>query len=124
MNFMAEKYRALRDKKAEIEARHKEELKPIREVMDQLEGLMQKQLNDAGSSSIKTDGGTVISSTRRSITIEDPDKFRSWCLANSMHQLLENRVSKEAVEEYVGKGNPLPPGLKVSSVSSIQVRKN
>ena len=124
MAFMAEKYRQLRERKDAIKARHLEELKPFIDAMNQIEGLMQRQLNDANATSMRTEGGTVIQATRRSITVEDPEKFRQWAEVSGHTGMYGNRVSKEAVEEYVGKGNPLPPGLKMSAVTSIQVRNN
>lgn len=124
MDFLAEKYRALRDKKDEIKAAQALVLKPFTDAMDQIEGMMQAQLNALGASSAKTSAGTVIQSVRRSITVADPEEFRQWAESSGHTGFYENRVSKEAIEEYVKKGNQLPPGLKTSSVTTIQVRKN
>lgn len=123
MDVAAEKYRALRDKKKEIQARHAAELAPFNEAMEQLEAVMLDALNQLGSNSMKTDAGTVYKSTRVSYSIADPDEFRNFVEANGLPQLYENRPSKEALEHYVAGGNPLPPGIKRSSDVTINVRK-
>lgn len=124
MAVLAEKYRLLRDRKDEIKKKHAEELAPFTKAMDELEALMQKQLESANASSIRTDSGTVIRAVRQSFTIEDPGAFRQWAEANGLTTMYENRVSKEAIEAYVAQGNQLPPGIKTSAVTTIQVRKN
>ncbi len=124
MDFMAEKYRQLRDKKDLIKQRHAVELKPFTEAMDQLEAEMQRQLEAQNASSMKTAAGTVIRAVRRSITVADPEEFRQWAEANGMMGMYQNRVSPEAVEAYVEQGNQLPPGLKHTAITTIQVRKN
>ena len=52
MDFMAEKYRQLRERKDLIKERHSKELKPFTEAMDQLEAEMQRQLEAQNASSI------------------------------------------------------------------------
>lgn len=72
---------------------------------------------------MRTDNGTVFKSVRTSISIADPDEFRQWVESQGKPDFYENRVSKEAVENYINAGNPLPPGLKVSSDTTVNVRK-
>src|SRR6056297_4102805 len=67
-------YIALRDQKAEIEARHKEELEPIRKDMDMIEGALMKVLQDGGQKSAKTDCGTAYISEVESIKITNKDE--------------------------------------------------
>jgi len=85
---------------------------------------MQRQLEAQNASSMKTAAGTVIRAVRRSITVADPEEFRQWAEANGMMGMYQNRVSPEAVEAYVEQGNQLPPGLKHTAITTIQVRKN
>lgn len=124
MDFMAEKYRQLRERKDLIKERHSVELKPYTEAMNQLEAEMQRQLEAQNASSIKTAAGTVIRAVRRSITVADPEAFRQWAEANGQMGMYQNRVSPEAVEAYVEQGHQLPPGLKHTAMTTIQVRKN
>lgn len=124
LDIAAEKYRQLRDKKKELQDRHKAELHPYNEALDQLEAAMLDALNQSGLQSARTEAGTVFKSSRTSYSIADPSVFREWVEANARPDFYENRPSKEALETYIAAGNPLPPGIKVSSEVTINVRKN
>lgn len=117
------KYRALRDKVKEISDRQAAELKPYREAMEQLAAVMLDQLNRAGSNSVRTDNGTVFKTTRTTYSIDDPAAFRSWVEQQGVPEFYENRVAKEPLENWIAEGKPLPPGLKVSSLVQVNVRK-
>lgn len=117
-----EKYIALRNRKKDIEARHKAELKPLNDVMDQLEVLMLQFLQANGMKSVSTEAGTSFIVTRRSYKITDRDDFRSWCEVNGRTDFLEARPAKTAIDEYLEAGNPLPPGLDTSSDVAVQFR--
>jgi hypothetical protein len=123
MDMLVDKFRQLRDKKKEIETRHAKELKPFGDAMKQLETLMLDALNNAGANSVQTNSGTAFKSTRTSYTVEDPEAFRTWVEANSRPDFYENRASKEAIENWISEGKPMPAGLKVSSIVTLNVRK-
>jgi len=117
-----EKYISLRNRKKEIEARHKAELKPLVDVMEQLEVLTLQFLQANAMKSISTEGGTCFIVTRRSYKITDRDDFRSWCEANGRTDFLEARPAKSAIDEYLEAGNSLPPGLDTSADVAVQFR--
>src|SRR5262245_34315508 len=50
-------YVQVRDKKKEIEARHKEELKPYNDIIEKLETVLLDEFNRVGANSVKTDAG-------------------------------------------------------------------
>jgi hypothetical protein len=124
MSLLVEKYHQLRAKKKAIAERHAKELEPVQQAMGALENVMLDALNKAGSNSMRTDAGTAYKSVRTSISIADPEEFRLWVESQNRPDFYENRVSKEAVENYINAGNPLPPGLKVSSDTVVNVRKS
>jgi hypothetical protein len=121
--WLVEKYRQLRDKKKEVEDRHKTELAPFKQAMEQIETMLLSGLNQLNANSVQTPAGTAYRTTRTSYGVEDPAAFRAWVEAQNKPEFYENRVSKEALEAYVAAGNPLPPGLKVSSVTTVNIRK-
>lgn len=117
-------YRKIRDKQDEIEDRHAEELKPYKDTRKQLEAYMQALLLSQGMNKASAPGaGTVYTSTRRSVSIENPAEFRAWVEAQGRPDFYENRVSKEALDTYLEEGGALPPGLKVSQVTTVNIRK-
>lgn len=72
------KYVELRDRKAEIEAKHKEELRPLREALDSLEAWLMDQLNKQGVDSFKTKQGTAYKSVSTATSMADPIAFKSF----------------------------------------------
>lgn len=116
-------YIQLRDKKKAMQDRHKEELRPITEAMDQLEIVALQHLQGNQMNSMATDAGTVFIVTRRNYKIEDREAFRSWCEVNGRTDFLEARPAKAAIDEYVEAGNALPPGLGTTADIAAQFRK-
>lgn len=123
MGVCVDKYQQLRAKKKQITERQAEELKPINEAMDLLEAHMLSQLNEQNANSMRTENGMAYRSVRQSFTIDDPAAFRAWTEANERPDFYENRVSKDAVANYIEAGHDLPPGLKMSTFTQINVRK-
>lgn len=122
-DVLANAYIRLRDKKAEITARHKKELEPINEAMEQVNNAMLNALNTGNAQSIKTAEGTFYRSTKNSYSIDDPAALREWVEANGRPDLYENRISKDAIEAFADQTGTLPPGVKMSTFVTVNVRK-
>jgi len=113
----------LRDKKEALEARHKEELKPIREQMDTLATALLTIMQAVGTTELKGDAGTAFQTLKTSATVEDKEAFRLFCRDNDLWELADIRASKLAVEQYKTEHNELPPGIKWSSMYDVNVRR-
>lgn len=120
---MTSTYIHLRDRKKALEAKHKEELRPINEAMDQLEIMALQHLQGNQMTSMATEMGTVFLVTRRSYKVEDRETFRSWCEQQGRTDFLEARPAKSVIDEYIEAGNALPPGLGTSAEITAQFRK-
>ena len=107
-------YIKLRDQKKEITSRHKEELAPLNATMQKLENAMHRKLLEAGARNIATDNGTVYLSTTLKATIKDWGAFRDFMLSNDLIDMMEHRVSKDAVREYREANGALPPGVHIT----------
>lgn len=117
-------YRELRDRKADVAARHKEEMDPISAEIAELADLILRRLGEQGQSSSKTSAGTATVVTNYSYSMADAGEFRQWLDEHPEGaRLLGNTISKESLEEYLGAGNQLPPGIKPSAVTSLRVNK-
>lgn len=123
MDVMIEQYRHLRDEKEALAKRHAAEMEPVLSAMKELEAKLLDALNRLGTNSVRTDKGTAFVKTFTSYSIEDPAVFRAWVEEQNRPDFYENRVSKGALENWVSEGNPLPPGIKVSSSVTVNVRK-
>ena len=121
---LVEGYIALRDKKAEMKARHEQELAPIQAMLDKIEVHLLQQMQEQGVESYRTAVGTAYTSTRTSATVADWDSLLSFVQANGLWQMLERRVSKTAVDEYAAVHKDLPPGVNFRSEVVVNVRRS
>lgn len=118
-----EQYLKLRDKKAEIAKKHKEELAPYDEALRALENLFQQAMDAQGLENLKTEAGTAYKSTVGSVSVADWDAFFDYVRTNDAWHLVEKRPAKTAVEEVLEETGELPPGLDYSRTVKINVRK-
>lgn len=122
---LVEGYIKLRDKKAEIKARHDAELAPVNEMLDRIEAKLLVQMQQQGVESYKTGAGTAYTQTRTSVSAADWDLYKAFCLEQPDPFLfVDRRVSKAAVDEYVAHHNDLPPGLNYRSEIVVNVRRS
>ena len=117
-------YVAVRDKKKEMQDRHKAELAPLNEVLGGLEGVMLKYMQEQGVNSIAVDGGTAYQSKRTSFSVEDPVLFREWVTQQGDLTYFESRASKSMVEAYLESTGELPAGLKYSADLTVNFRRS
>ncbi len=116
-------YRALKDKKSEIENRHKTELQPLKLVMDKLEGSIHEVLKKNKIDNAKTQYGTAYLSTKWSSALTDPDAFMSFVVDSGEWNLLDRKSNVKAVRAYVKDHKELPPGAKLDSRVVVHVIK-
>lgn len=116
-------YRQLRDKKAEIQKQHKEQLSPYNEMLEKLNGFLLNAMHQQGVKSFATDKGTAFQTTRDSYTVSDWNAFLKFVRERNAFHLLEHRANKTAVEETLTETNELPDGLKLSREIRVSVRK-
>ena len=116
-------YRRLRDIKKDMEDAHKEALAPINGKMKKMEAWLQRALNDAGADHIGTPHGTAYITTVTKAKVEDFDALMEFVIENDLPGLLERRVSKQAVEEYLESNGDIPPGVSIQREQFARVRK-
>lgn len=116
-------YRKLRDLKKDMQDRHKEELQPLDEKMEKLENHLHQQLLATGVDSMKTPHGTAYLSRTASVKVEDWECALDFIKANDLWHMLEKRLAKSAVEEFVAGQNQNLPGTEISYIQKVNVRK-
>lgn len=121
---VVEKYIKLRDLKARFDADHKDKMAPIVSAMDKAEAALLATFNEQGIDSAGCEFGTAYRTTKTSATVADMDAFLEFVKANEAWHMLERRVAKTTVEEYVTANGDLPPGINYSSVVAINVRRS
>lgn len=114
----------LRDKIDGLKKAHKEQLAPLNDQMMKLENYLQHQLQGQGVSSFAAKGvGTAFLQNCTSATVEDWAAILGWIRANEAWDLLEHRVSKTVVQDYIESTGSAPPGVKVSTEIEVRVRR-
>lgn len=125
ISSLVEGYIKLRDTKAQMKARHEAEMAPINEMMDRIETRLLAQMQEQGVDSYAVRGvGTAYISTTTKANVADWDSLLGFVRSNGLWQLLERRVAKSAVDEYVAANQDLPPGVNYSAATSVNVRRS
>lgn len=112
----------VRRKKAEIAERHKRELAPVNRMAEALELSLLSELNNLGLDNMKSVHGMVYKSTRTSAKVEDWPKVLDYIREHGSWEMLERRVSKDAVTEAIeATGTPVP-GVAIRTETTLNVR--
>lgn len=117
-------YIFLRDRKKDLETKHRKELEEVNLYMDHVAGNLQTFLDNSGVESASTKAGTVYTTVRHSASLADPSEFMKFVIANEQWDLLDRRANVTACRDYVKEhdGN-LPPGVNLSSLATVGVRR-
>lgn len=116
-------YVAIRDQIKVIEERHEKELENIKGIKDELTGIIQECLTTIGAESIKTAEGTAYTTTRYTASLADPKAFMDFVTANNKFDLMDRKANAPACRDFVAETGALPPGVNLSSISTIGVRR-
>lgn len=115
-------YRILRDTKKTTQERHKEELKPLLAKMAKMEAWMLQELNKEGADHVGTAEGTAYKTTRSSVTVDDWEQSLEEIRSKELWHLLERRLSKTGVEQYIEAEGREFPGAHVTTEVVVNVR--
>lgn len=116
-------YIACRDAINTMKEKHEQELKPLVELQNMLTGWLQRFMDAAGAENIKTAHGTCYTSTRFTASLADPEAFMKHVLSTQSYDLLDRKANVTAVKDYVAEHGTLPPGVNLSSISTVGVRR-
>jgi hypothetical protein len=117
------KYMRLRERKAAIEAEVKEQLEAVKTDMAKLEAWLMKKLDEDGLTSFKTDHGTAFLTTTDFANVEDWDATLKFIIENKAYDMLQRRVSKDAVRAHIDDTKEVPAGIKYGTKLEISIRK-
>lgn len=123
MDQAVEAYIKLRDTVDDLKKRQSEEMKPYREKMGLLEAFFLQELNRQNAEKVGTAHGTAFKTTRSSSKVEDWEEVLKFIREHDLWHMLERRVAKTAVEEYLEAHGELPPGVTISREVVVQVRR-
>jgi hypothetical protein len=116
-------YIKLRNMKAEIENKVKEEVDQINAKMAKLEAWLKSKADEVGTSTFKTPAGTAFLSSKDNASVADWDVLLGFIKDKGAYDLLNKAVNKTAVRAYLDEAKVLPPGVNYSSIITVSVRK-
>jgi|CZCA01.1.fsa_nt_gi hypothetical protein len=117
-------YIRLRDYKKAAEEEFKNSLKRVNDAMEKLEGELLNDLNASGANSLSCDAGTVYKNTQLSATVENREAFREYVVKNDLWEAMDIKANKTFVKEFMEReGAPLP-GVKVTQIATVGVRRS
>jgi len=116
-------YAKLRDQKAAVEAEVKDRIGQIKAKMNKLEAYLKEQMDAQGLTSFKSEHGTAFLTTTDFANVANWDEVLQFIKDNEAYDMLEKRVSKIAVREYMDQSKRVPPGITYGTKLDVNIRK-
>ena len=117
-------YIRLRDRRSKRKAEFEASDAGDKAMQDKIEQKLMAQFNEDGSDSVKTEFGTAYKSVRTSATVADWDTVLDFIKVRELWNMLEHRVSKTAVEQFIAENEDTPPGVNITQQTVINVRRS
>lgn len=121
---LIEKYLQLRDKKKVFKEEYDAKVAALDEAMSRIENFMLAEMQKSGLKNLPTGAGTAYMSTRTAATVADWDALLGFVRQNDLWTMLEKRVNKTAVDEYVAANDDLPPGVNLTQAVVVNIRRS
>lgn len=109
--------------------RFDEHVKPVKTRLEEITTLLLGILNTQGADKVATDAGTAYKSTIVTPSITDRDAYldfveENWAeIGNEILQL--GAPNKKALQDYMDSHNGmLPPGIKTSAFTRVNIRRS
>lgn len=118
-----EAYLKYRNKKEALEADIKDQVKELKDKMAKLEAWMKTKADAEGVTSFKTAHGTAFVTTNDYANVADWDAVLAFVKENDAYDMLEKRVSKNAVRGYIDQQKAVPSGVNYGTRIDVNVRK-
>jgi hypothetical protein len=115
-------YRKARALKEELADKHKQEMAPYNNMLAKLEAGLLRELANQGLESFKGVNGTAYKRTFTNVKTSDWDLTLPWVLKNGLTHMLEKKLNKSSVQEYVQANEEVPPGITITEDIVIGVR--
>jgi hypothetical protein len=117
-------YVRLRDYKRAAEEEFKKSLSRVVEAMNKLEAELLNDLDTVGGNSLACDGGTVYKRIELSATVENREAFLGYCADNSVWEAMDIKANKTFVKDFMERNGASLPGVKVTQMATVGVRRS
>jgi hypothetical protein len=116
-------YISCRDWVAAENKKHDERLAPKKMAMQQIEGHLQKFLDDTGQIRGAAKSGTFYTTTKYSVTIRDKQEFSRHVIGTEAWDAIDWKANVQFAKDFEKEtGTPLP-GVTINAVAKVGVRR-
>jgi len=124
LDKLARVYLKMRTAIQEVQQEYDSKLALLKEKQDTIKFAIKERMLALGTTSARTDFGTVILSKKTRYSTNDWASFKEFIVNNDAIDLLEKRIAQKNMELFLTE-NPglVPPGLNSDSEFDISVRK-
>ena len=124
MDKLAKVYRRMQSRVQELTAQYESEIEDIKRQQDVVKIALKDQMLKLGVSSVRTDQGTVVLSTKTRYNTQDWDSFKEFIKEHDALDLLEKRIAQTNMATFLSENPSLvPAGLNSMTEYAISVRK-
>ena len=124
MDKLAKVYRRMQSRVQELTAQYESEIEDIKRQQDVVKIALKDQMLKLGVSSVRTDRGTVVLSTKTRYNTQDWDSFKEFIKEHDALDLLEKRIAQTNMATFLSENPSLvPAGLNSMTEYAISVRK-
>ena len=124
MDKLAKVYRRMQSRIQELTAQYESEVEDIKRQQDVVKIALKDQMLKLGVSSVRTDQGTVVLSTKTRYNTQDWDSFKEFIKEHDALDLLEKRIAQTNMATFLEQNPSLvPAGLNSLTEYAISVRK-
>ncbi|MDE2102748.1 MAG: hypothetical protein KGL39_36220 [Patescibacteria group bacterium] len=116
-------YIRLRDRRAARKKEYDEADAADKASQEKIEAKLLTTFNENGLTTAGCELGTAYTSTRTSATVADWETLLEFIRKHDSWAMLEHRVSKKAVEDYMAANEELPPGVSISREVVVNIRR-
>jgi len=124
MDKLAKVYRRMQSRVQELTVQYESEIEDIKRQQDVVKIALKDQMLKLGVSSVRTDQGTVVLSTKTRYNTQDWDAFKEFIKEHDALDLLEKRIAQTNMATFLSENPSLvPAGLNSMTEYAISVRK-
>tara|TARA_R110000868_G_scaffold21613_11_gene89463 strand:- start:2722 stop:3129 length:408 start_codon:yes stop_codon:yes gene_type:complete len=123
IDVVIDHYIKLRDSKSALKAEYDKQVKEVELKMNKFEAYLLQQADAQGVTSFKTKNGTAFVTTVDMANVADWDAVLKFIKDNDAWDMLEKRVSKTAVRQYIEATKAIPSGVNWATRLDINVRR-
>ena len=124
MDKLAKVYRKMQQRIQELTQEYETQIEEIKRQQDVVKIALKDQMLALGMSSVRTDQGTVVLSTKTRYNTQDWDALKEFIKEHDALDLLEKRIAQTNMATFLAENPSLvPAGLNSFTEYAISVRK-